>query len=172
MIAFWLMPSAGEREIIRSLVVDLARRCDATAFEPHVTLQAGNFEEATALRCLNEISFSALDLAVQSISFSDAFTKTVFVQFAPSAEAAELSAQIGNALGAAGAYQFDPHLSLIYKTMSASQKRSIADEVAWPFTRVRFDTVRLIAGPAHTRTWQDVESWRTLGERRLSETGT
>lgn len=172
MIAFWLLPSAADREIIRSLVVDLAQRCDAPAFEPHVTLQAGDFEEATALRCLDEIGFGAVDLEVRSIRFSDAFTKTVFVQFAPSADAAELSAQIGNALGAAGAYQFDPHLSLIYKSMSDSQKRSIALEVALPFTRVRFDAVRLIAGAAHTRTRQDVESWRTLGERHFSETST
>lgn len=172
MIAFWLMPSAAERESIRSLVVDLARRCDASAFEPHVTLQAGDFDEATAIRCLEEISFAALDLEVRSIRFSDAFTKTVFVQFAPSAAASELSGQIGNALDAAGAYQFDPHLSLIYKSMSDSQKRSIADEVALPFSRVRFDAVHLIAGAPHTRTRQDVESWRTLGERRVEETST
>jgi 2'-5' RNA ligase len=170
MIAFWLMPAAGEREFFRSIVRQLATAHDAPVFEPHVTLAAGDFEEQRALASLEEISVRAIRLRVHAIHFSDAFTKTVFVQFQPCSLAADLSATIAQAVGSRGGYHFDPHLSLIYKAMPEEQKKSIAAGIQLPFTEVSFDSVRVITGPAHTSSRADVEAWRTLAEKPLGPT--
>ncbi|MFN2476508.1 MAG: hypothetical protein ABR526_09255 [Chthoniobacterales bacterium] len=167
MIAFWLMPAASEREFFRLLVGRLAEEHDAPLFEPHVTLAAGDFDEQRALRLLDEISVAPLQLGVHAIRFSDAFTKTVFVQFYPYTAATDLSATIAPLAADRAGYHFDPHLSLIYKAMPEEQKKTIALDLHVPFAEVTFDSIRVITGPADTSSRADVEAWRTLAERPL-----
>lgn len=194
MIAFWLMPAAGEREFFRSVVTRLGDEYDAPVFEPHVTLAAGEFDEERALAALEQmrarsrrgffttklakstkVAVSAflnlrvrpIRLQVHSIGFSGAFTKTVFVQLHPSGPASDLSVAIARAVGDRGGYQFDPHLSLIYKSLPDAEKETIAGAVHVPFAEVSCDAVRIITGPAHTSSSADVEAWRTLAERPL-----
>lgn len=169
MMAFWLMPAPSEREFFRSVVHQLAGEYDAPVFEPHLTLAAGDFDEERALHCLGEISIAPIALQVHAIRFSDAFTKTVFVQFYPLTAASELSARILQRTGNKGGYQFDPHLSLIYKALPDEQKKTIAAAVHIPFTEVKFDSVRVITGPSHTSSAADVEAWRTIAERPIVE---
>ncbi len=169
MIAFWLLPAADEREFFRATISRLAADYDAPAFEPHVTLAAGDYDRQTALRCLAATSATPIRLRAQAIRFSEAFTQTVFVPFYPSSAAADLSATIVRTLGAAGAYHFDPHLSLIYKTMPAEQKKVIALEIDLPFAQVNFDSIRVIEGPSQTLSRADVEAWRTLADAPIKQ---
>lgn len=165
MIAFWLMPAAPQRDFFATLIQELAECHGGPVFAAHVTLLAGELDQERALACLRALDWSPLELEVESIRCSEAFTKTVFVQFHPSAAAAKLSAAIRARIDSNSQYAFDPHLSLIYKTISAERKQDIVDAMVLPFERVRFDCIRVIQGPAHTRTAEDVNAWSTLGEQ-------
>ena len=170
MIAFWLMPAPGEREFFRSLVEELARRCDAPRFEPHMTLfGGGDISQAVALETLKQLPLTTLVLDIAQIDFSDRYTKTLYVQFRQSAEARALAAAIRTATRSTSDYKFDPHVSLIYKELPNDEKAALAAEIGLPFQRVSFDALRVIAGPAGTTGPADVQAWRPLGERRVSD---
>ena len=40
-IAYWLIPSEPAHSFFQQIINDLARRCDAPVFEPHVTIHVG-----------------------------------------------------------------------------------------------------------------------------------
>ena len=62
-----------------------------------------------------------------------------------------------------------PHLSLLYKTMNESQKRALAESIVIPFSEIPFDKVQVISGNATVTNHRDVQSWRVLHSRRLSD---
>ena len=170
-VAFWLMPAADAKAVFTSLINDLAERLDAPVFEPHVTLQGAELEEQRALELLETVAATnePLQLQVEGIEFSEKYTKTLYVQFRPSAEATELSNALARAVDDGG-YQFDPHLSLLYKTLPAAAKPELARQTRIPFERVRFDAVQLVRIPRAIKSAEDVRAWRTIAERRLTGT--
>lgn len=167
-VAFWLLPAKREREFFSSLIGDLAVRCDAPIFEPHVTLYGGAMATERAAKVLETLTaLPALRLEIEGVGFSEEFTKTLFVQFRPSTEAGELSRKIADATESQSGYRFDPHLSLIYAAMSEAEKVELAQTIEMPFESVMYDSLRTIVCPARIEKRADVDAWRTLEERRL-----
>jgi hypothetical protein len=59
-------------------------------------------------------------------------------------------------------YQLNPHLSLIYKTMSTAAKREIVNSLSRPFDEVPFDSVKAVISPARIESRADVEAWKVV----------
>ena len=171
MVAFWLMPAREERQFFKSLIELLSVRFDAPRFEPHVTLfGAKDLEAESAVQALDELPLGKpIELSVERVTFSDQFTKTLFVEFGDSAEAAGLRSAIRTATGSRSDYQLSPHLSLVYKDLPAREKAEVAQSLEMPFETVACDAVKVITGNAGTRGPEDVASWRTIAERRLAK---
>lgn len=169
-LAFWLMPSADAKPSFVSLVEELARRLEAPAFEPHVTLQGAELDELHAVALLEKIAgrYAPVDLQIGGIEFSEKYTKTLYVQFRSSNEASAISSAIADSAASTGGYKFDPHLSLLYKTVSAAEKQELARRIKLPFEAVRFDAVKLVSVPTPVEGPEDVRAWRTIAERPLS----
>ncbi len=168
MIAFWLVPAPAERKYFESLIAELAARFGAPVFEPHVTLLGGDIDERVAADVLHQVEFAKpIELEVAGIEFSDKYTKTLFVQFRSSDRASTLSDALKAAAGTSSDYEFNPHLSLVYKDMPAGEKAAAAAEITLPFERVVFGGIKAIRAPSPIKTREDVEAWRTLGERRI-----
>jgi hypothetical protein len=167
-LAFWLRPAAREREFFATLIQELAARYDAPVFEPHVTLNVCAGKAESALDVLPTLTSRApIRLEIARVVSSPEFTKTLFVQFRASDEAAQLSAEIERAAPSDTRYHFDPHLSLIYQAMATTEKEGLARTIVLPFQSVVFDSLQLIAAPAQITQRADVEAWRTLAERGL-----
>ena len=168
MVAFWLVPARAERDRLASLIAGLAARFDAPVFEPHVTLFGGKIAEEKAADVLQRCDFAMpIELEIAGVEFSEKFTMTLFVQFRSSQRASELSAAIKTAAEIESDYEFNPHLSLLYKEMPEREKAAAALTIELPFDRVAFDGVKAIVTPAGIKTRAEVEAWRTIGERRV-----
>ena len=169
--AFWLMPAAEAKAVFASVINDLAERLDAPAFEPHVTLHGAEIEERNAIELLERVAEmrGPLQLHVDRVAFSEKYTKTLYAQFRPSEEATELSNAIARSTADNG-YEFDPHLSLLYKTMSPTAKEELAHEIRIKHEQVSFDAIKLVHIPRAIRGPDDVHAWRTIAERRLTGT--
>ena len=170
-VAFWLMPAADDKAVFTSLINDLAERLDAPVFEPHVTLQGAELEEQRAIELLETIraTTAPLQLQVAGLESSEKYTKTLYVQFQPSPEASSISAAITRAIGANG-YHFDPHLSLLYKSLPQGIRAERARETKVSLEQVSFDAVQLVSIPRAIEGADDVRAWRTIAERRLTGT--
>lgn len=169
-MAFWLVPAADAKAYFESLINDLAARLEAPAFEPHVTLQGAEMEEGSAIELLDDIAAvsAPLQLDVDGVECSEKYTKTLYVQFRASEEASGISDAVARAVGRRSGYKFDPHLSLLYKTMPEEVKKELARETQIPFARVSFDAVKLLSVPTAIKAPQDVHAWRIIAERALT----
>jgi len=169
-IAFWLLPAAEMRAVLTSLVERLAKHFGAPSFEPHVTLQVAEVDEQAALGAVRNVCASAgpIELAISGIEFSPQYTKTLYLQFRQTPVAHGLSEAVREALPCTSDYQFNPHLSLLYKDLPEEAKRATAGGIHLPFSRVEFDRVKVTSTLAEISTAADVAAWQTLGECPLT----
>ena len=154
----------------RTNAMSMAARFDAPIFEPHVTLYVTSAENEDAAGLLARAAANAKPyrLRITGIDYSDEFTKTVFVQFQSDAGLSELSAQLRAASASKNDYKLNPHLSLIYKTMSEERKADLARSLTLSFTEVVFDSVKAAISPAEIKSREDVEAWRRVAEEKLT----
>lgn len=169
-LTYWLIPAEPARSYFASLISDLARRFDAPAFEPHMTVYATALGDHDGAALLEQVVADrrTYSFRIGGVSYSDEFTKTVFVQFHPNEAVSRLSADFREASSIQDEYELDPHLSLIYKTMTSEKKAEIATSVSLPFEEVRFDSASAVIVPAEIQSRGDVEAWRVVATRKLT----
>jgi hypothetical protein len=172
-IAYWLMPAAPMREYFTTLITDLAQRFDAPRFDGHVSIYMEDVSRRHAARVLDELAadFSPMAMSIAGVRYSEEFFKTVFVQFFASAALTRLSEAIQSRSAEVSGYHVDPHLSLIYKAMTAEEKNRLAASLRLPFDEVIFDSVAAVNVPNQAKTRAGVESWEKVAERRLKSVG-
>jgi hypothetical protein len=170
-VTYWLCPAEPERSQLANSISDLAGRFDAPVFEPHVTIHVTSVDDEKPAAVLENVlnGCPPYRLQVRGLDFSDEFTKTLFIQFAPHAGLVHLSEELERASPAVGDYELNPHLSLIYKTMDTETKRRLAATVILPFDEVIFDRVKAVLIPAEIKSREEVEAWRVIAELKLTE---
>jgi hypothetical protein len=147
----WLVPGEPARAFFRATIQRLAQELNAPVFEPHLTLGFGSPEQ------VQEIDTAAIKLPVSGLAWSEQFTKTLFLRCRLTAPLAQLRSSLGmESLG------FDPHLSLLYRTMPVEEKESRAATITVPFPSVTFDRVVAVRCPAETKSRDDVEKWEEV----------
>jgi len=169
-IAYWLIPAEPAYSFFQGMINNLARRYDASLFEPHVTVHVGSNRAdfaggaiSQAARVCKPIKLKALE-----IGHSSEFIKTLFVQFALNTELRQLNEIIRDAAQDSSHYELNPHLSLLYMKMPAPARRQLADSTKVPFSEVTFDALRAVRCVSPTRTCADVEAWRVVATTELS----
>jgi 2'-5' RNA ligase len=169
-VTYWLTPAEPARSYFSSLISDLAARFDAPVFEPHVTVYVTNADRENPNTVLTDVMSQRHEyrLAIRGLDYSDKFTKTLFLQFAPDPGLARLSQDLQRASASRTDYELNPHLSLLYKDMDQETKRGLAASIALPFTDVIFDRVKAVVSRATISSRKDVEAWRVVAEQRLS----
>ena len=170
-VAYWLCPAEPVRTYLATIINDLAVRFDAPVFEPHVTLYFTNAEKEDPRAVLEEVlkGRGPCRLSIRGLDYSEKFTKTLFMQFEPDAEVTRLSSDLRRASEEQNDYGVNPHLSLIYKTMSPERKAQVANSLRLPFDEVRFDSAKAVISPANIESREDVEAWRVVATQQLSE---
>ena len=171
-LAFWLVPAPDSKSFFAGVIEELAQRFAGPVFEPHVTLRGAELDESRALDLLEKVAAASgpLQLRIRGVDFSEKYTRTLYVQFQSSVDASRASAAFAKGAGSQNGYEFDPHLSLLYKTMPDAAKAELAREIRIPFDHVSFDALKLVSVPGPIEAPEDVEAWRMLAERRLTGT--
>jgi 2'-5' RNA ligase len=169
-ITYWLCPTEPARSCFAELIENLAARFNAPVFEPHVTIYVTKAENQKPGEVLAKVlaGRQSYRLSVLELNYSDQFTQTLFVRFAPHAELARLSQDLHRASDSESDYELNPHLSLVYKTMNSETKRQLADAIRLPFADAAFDTVKAVLSPARIESREDVDSWRVVAEEKLT----
>lgn len=169
-IAYWLIPSEPAHSFFQQIINDFARGCDAPVFEPHVTIYVGADRADSAENALGDASreCKAIGLTPLGIDQSDEFIKTLFVQFAMSAELQKINNVIREAANDSAQYELKPHLSLLYKKMETAARRELAASINVPFSEVTFDAIKAVRCVSPTQSRADVEAWRVVWAQALS----
>ncbi len=172
-IAYWLIPAEPAHCFFQEAINDLARRYDAPLFEPHVTIHVGASHVDAAERALSKAARECQSITVKTlgIDHSDAFIKTLFVQFALNTNLQQLNAIVRSAAEDSSDYKLDPHLSLLYKKITPVVRSELADSINVPFSEVVFDTLQAVRCISPMQNRADVEAWRVITRRSLRSIG-
>ena len=168
-IAYWLIPAEPAHSLFAAMIGDLARRYDAPVFEPHVTVHVG-FDLVKAEEVITKVARSCrpFPAKVLKVRQSSEFIKTFFVELALNSKLRQLNKMIRDAAQDSSDYQLQPHLSLLYKTMSIQARRQLVQSIKTPFVEVIFDSIKAIRCVAPTRNRADVEGWRVVAAKRIA----
>jgi hypothetical protein len=168
-IAYWLIPTEPARSYFQSVITDLAQRYDAPVFEPHVTVHVGAHSAATVDRVLSNAKRRCKRIVLRALEVSDSseFTKTLFVQFAVTTQLQQLNHNIHTVAQDSSAYQLNPHLSLLYTSLSIQDRRVLAHSIEVPSREVTFDVLKAVRCLSPTQSRADVEAWCVVAEKDL-----
>lgn len=171
-VSYWLIPTAAERGFYQDLINTLAQTHTAPTFVPHVTIYSGQSPaDEKPLEIIQQSTrhLPGVRLQVDRILYTDTFTKTLFVQFHPSAPLSQLTETMRRLSAQPSAYVLDAHLSLLYKHMPTQEKQPLAASIPLPMTEVFFDEVWANVSVGGTRTAEDVGRWEIVSRHRLSK---
>jgi 2'-5' RNA ligase len=161
-IAYWLLPEPAARAVFSREIRELARQFDAPSFEPHVTIFIAPENSRAPLEVLHEVGPVDIELAIQSIRFSEQFTKTLFVQFERNSALQKLGDRIWKASNARDHYLIEPHLSLLYAKLPSKTNQILADNIRLPFREVGFTSICVMRCARSTKSAIEVEQWKLL----------
>ena len=135
-----------------------------------MTIHVGPGHADTAENALRDAACACelIRLTPLGIDQSDEFIKTLFVQFAPSAELRQMNEIIRNAAHDSSQYGLKPHLSLLYKNIAAKTRRELAASIALPFSEIIFDSIQAVRCISPTQTSADIELWRLIAATPFS----
>jgi hypothetical protein len=169
-IAYWLIPSEPAHSFFQRVINDLARRYDAPAFQPHVTIHVGADRAVAAKRALADAACQCklIGLTPLGLDQSDEFIKTLFVQFAISAELQQINGIIRQTANDLSQYEVRPHLSLLYKNLPAATRRELTGSISVPLSEVTFDAIKAVRCLSPTKSRADVEAWLVVAAASLS----
>jgi len=160
----WLVPREPLRSTLSAIIRRLAADLDAVEFEPHVTVFCGpsTEEEARATATAIAARLSPIELTAAGLDYTDRYTKTLFVQFEESAVARWMFEAARDGYSSRSDYTFNPHLSLLYKTLPEMKQNELCRTLEVPTGAYGFDRIRTIEtespieGPGPVRRWRRV----------------
>ncbi|SRR6266496_3177354 len=172
-VAYWLIPAEPARSYFQSVINDLAERYNAPEFEPHVTVHVGVEGTDTVDEMLSKAAQGCERIVLQSLEVSgfSEFTKTLFVQFAVTTKLQRLNQSIRIATQNLSDYQLNPHLSLLYKTISTQDRQLLTHSIDVPFPEVAFDSLKAVRCVSPTESRADVEAWHVVAAKPLGSMG-
>ena len=170
-IAYWLIPSEPALSFFQRTINDLAHRYDAPVFEPHVTIHAGAHRADAAKNALGDAARECKLIGLTSLGIdqSDEFIKTLFVQFAVTAELRKTNDIIRQAANDSSQYELKPHLSLLYKNLAAPARRELAASINVPLFEVTFDAIKAVRCISPAESGADVGAWHVVAAASLSD---
>ncbi len=169
-LSYWLLPSTAHRVFFQDIINTFAKTYEAPSFEPHVTIFSGAYIPQDNLEALLQQATNSIQrvrLRVDTLLYTDVFTKTLFVQFHPSPILTGISETLRHASSEPSDYSLNPHLSLIYKQISEEAKQRLVSSLHIPQSEVTFDEVSAMLSSGKTQTPEDVENWNTIYRKRL-----
>lgn len=147
----------------------MAANLDAVNFEPHVTLFCGPGDDAEASAVAELIAnrFMPIELTPDRLDQTAQFTKTLFLQFEESGAARQMFEVAANAWSAPSGYVFNPHLSLLYKTLPEAERRRLSHALDIPIGRYVFDRIRVVETELPIEDPGPIRRWRVVSNVAL-----
>ena len=163
MISIWLTPAKEDSAYLQEIVNELASEYQAPVFSPHCTLYSPIDLEVNELDKILEKAgekLGSLYVTMDKLDHTTNIWKTVFIELEKSLELSNLQHSLVSLIPDPKPYEFLPHISLIYKKMTAEQQEEIIINLA---VRNSYKMDRIIA----MKTGPDVKHWEKIAEVRF-----
>ncbi len=156
--SIWLIPSDIDSDCISKSIQSLSKKYLAPIFKPHCTIISPITNLNKAQIIIDQLDQKEFQVNVKKIDESDDIWKTVFLKLVNNSTLKKINGLFNQAFPQL--YQFDPHISLIYKKLDAKKRKSI-------LTKLDMKKAFIIDKISIVRTSGSVESWETVYNKTL-----
>ena len=127
----------------------------APIFKPHCTIFSPITDLNKAKIIINQLDQKIFQVDVQGIDESDDIWKTVFLKLVNNSTLNKINALFNQAFP--HIYQFDPHISLIYKKLDAKKRKSIISKLDMKKS-FAIDKISIVCTSGSVENWETVYS--------------
>lgn len=163
MHAIWLTFSKNDREYLKKIIDELAEKYHAPKFEPHITVYGLVDSEMSLIENIaKEVTLNCNSFLVEKseILQSEELWKTVYVELKMNDQLELIYKNLRKHFEKIVKYEFNPHTSLIYKTLPMEEKIKIINELN---IKNEFTINKLVV----QKFFPDVEKWKIVKEYNL-----
>ena len=163
MHAIWLTFSKNDRDYLKKIIDELAEKYHAPKFEPHITVYGlvdsemiliENIAKETTLNC------NSFLVEKSEILQSEELWKTVYVELKMNKQLEWIYQNLKRHFEKIVKYEFNSHISLIYKILPIEEKIKIINELN---IKNEFIVNKLVI----QKFFPDVEKWKIVKEFNL-----
>ena len=161
--SIWLLPSDNDQNYFHKIITKLSTEYEAPVFLPHCTLFSpldsdGSDSEKLLMHVANQ--FRPFNVRARKLEFSSNIWKTLYIELEKSSMLTELQQCLISLIPDPKPYEFQPHISLIYKEMSKMEKEQIIQNI---FIRefYKMDKISIM------KTGLDIVNWKKTAEIQL-----
>ena len=155
MYSIWAVPTTKDARYLLQIICKLGKKYDTPTFYPHITVFSGIRSSSVAKTAIkNCTDIKKFTVNTMDVAFSNNLWKTVFINV----EKNQKLKQIHNIIKkntSNSKYEFNPHISLIYKKLDDSKKQEIIDSLKIK-RKLTFDKITIIAS------YKDVKKWKVV----------
>ena len=174
LVAYWLLPSAEDNERLAAAIARLSRQLNAPLFAPHLSLYSTVLDRSESpeglLRKLSQRQ-SPVAGEVGRTQHSSELFRALFLPVSGS-EFHDLYQAIHSACRRkATDFQFDPHISLLYKQLPRQEREALANAESMAGERFTFDRVAAVFPAAGAHDFSDIAGWRQVAVQSLTGGG-
>ena len=160
MHAIWLTFSKSDREYLKNIIDKISEKYQAPKFEPHITIYGLIDSEISLIETIaKEITLNQNSFLVKKseILQSDELWKTVFIELKTSQQLESIHKKFKKHFEKISNYEFDPHISLIYKILSTEERIKIINKL-----NIKKEFV--VSKLAIQKFFPDIEKWKIVKE--------
>ena len=153
--SIWLIPSHLDGALISRSIQSLSKKYLAPIFKPHCTIFSPITDLNKAKIIINQLDQKIFQVDVQGIDESDDIWKTVFLKLVNNSTLKKINVLFNQAFPQI--YQFDPHISLIYKKLDAKKRKSIISKLDMKKS-FAIDKISIVCTSGSVENWETVYS--------------
>jgi len=147
------MPSKTDRAYLSTIIQSLSREHDAPTFEPHCTLFSPISDLKSFIKVIDTFDSQPFQVKSVFLNHSDVIWKTVVIELVMNAELEWLNQKFSDI--SVMDYEFNPHISLIYQSISNKKRQAIIDNLD-------LKKYYKMDGIAIMDTSQSIEEWKKV----------
>jgi len=163
MHAIWLTFSKNDRKYLKKIIDEISEKYHAPKFEPHITVY-GLVDSKLSLidNIAKEVTrdHNSFFVNKSEILQSENVWKTVYIELKMNNQLEEIHKNIKKHFERISKYEFNPHISLIYKILPIEEKIKIIKELD---IKNEFRISKLVV----QKFFSDVEKWKIVKEYNL-----
>ncbi len=158
MYSIWVEPTEKDTKYLSLIIQNLAKKYDSPTFNPHITVYSGVKNASAAKSAIrNCADMKKLVVKITTLEFSDNLWKTVFANVEKNQKLLQINNAIKKHVPLNPKYDFNPHISMIYKKLNDSQKQKIINDLKIK-SKFTFDKITIITSSKNVGKWKVVDS--------------
>lgn len=163
MYAIWLTFSKSDRDYLKNVIDTISKKYNSPKFEPHITVYGLiNSKLDLINNVINEVAQNCNSFVVKksNVSHSEELWKTIFIELKMNQQLKLVNENLQKHFEKILKYEFNPHISLIYKILPKEEKIKIINELNLKNEFV-VDTI------AVQEFFSDIEKWKIVKKHEL-----